>query len=217
MNCAKERKWEIVSNVKLNKIPTKRKLIIGWNKRTKIGAIIGGSWGLITGMLYAWGVFALGFSGHGEIGTLSNNISAIWKIFFLPAYLTDIISGFLGNSLIIIASLLGFSFFIIWCIGIPILFGIIMGILTSAIIEKKIAVDKMTKNYIGLSLAGIICIFGMFGIIPLACAEDIGELSLDLEPDATVMKTAQEFQLMHIKVVTLTDETEVVFFESDRL
>ncbi|MCD4814777.1 MAG: CehA/McbA family metallohydrolase, partial [Methanosarcinales archaeon] len=87
--------------------------------------------------------------------------------------------------------------------------------MTSAIIEKKIAVDKMTKNYIGLSLAGIICIFGMFGIIPLACAEDIGELSLDLEPDATVMKTAQEFQLMHIKVVTLTDETEVVFFESD--
>jgi len=215
MNCAKERKWEIVSNVKLNKIPTKRKLIIGWNKRTKIGAIIGGSWGLITGMLYAWGVFALGFSGHGEIGTLSNNISAIWKIFFLPAYLTDIISGFLGNSLIIIASLLGFSFFIIWCIGIPILFGIIMGILTSAIIEKKIAVDKMTKNYIGLSLAGIICIFGMFGIIPLASAEDTGGITLDLSPDATVMKTAQEFQLMHIKVVKLTDETEVVFFESD--
>ncbi|KAF5423981.1 MAG: S-layer domain-containing protein, partial [Candidatus Methanocomedens sp.] len=215
MKCATERKWGIVSNGKLNRIPIKRKLIICRNKRTKIGAIIGGLWGLITGMLYAWGVFALGFSGHGEIGTLSKNISTIWKIIFLPAYLTDIISGFLGNSLIIIASLLGFSFFIIWCIGIPILFGIIMGILASAIIEKKIAVDKMTKNYIGLTLAGIICIFGMFGIIPLACAEETGELTLDLTPDATVMKTAQEFQLMHIKVVKLTDQTEVVFFESD--
>jgi len=215
MKCAKERKWGIVSNGKLNRIPIKRKLIIGWNKRTKISAIIGGLWGLIAGMLYAWGVFALGFSGHGEIGTLSKNMPTIWKIIFLPAYLTDIISGFLGNSLIIIASLLGFSFFIIWCIGIPILFGIIIGILASAIIEKKIAVDKMTKNYIGLTLAGIICIFGMFGIIPLACAEETGELTLDLTPDATVMKTAQEFQLMHVKIVKLTDETEVVFFESD--
>ncbi len=166
-------------------------------------------------MLYAWGVFALGFSGHGEIGTLSKNISIIWKLIFLPAYLTDLISGFLGNSLIIIASLLGFSFFIIWCIGIPIIFGIIIGILASAIIEKKIAVDKMTKNYLGFSLAGIICIFGMFGIIPLACAEETGELTLDLSPNATVMKTAQEFQLMHIKIVKLTDETEVVFWESD--
>jgi S-layer protein (TIGR01567 family) len=73
----------------------------------------------------------------------------------------------------------------------------------------------MTKDYLGLSFAGIICIFGMFGIIPLACAEDTGELTLDLIQDATVMKTAQEFQLMHIKVVKLTDETEVVFFEFD--
>ena len=137
MKCVKERKWRIVSNVKLNRIPTKLKLITGMNKRTKRSAIIGGLWGLITGMLYAWGVFALGFSGHGEIGTLSKNISTIWKIIFLPAYLTDIISGFLGNSLIIIASLLGFSFFIIWCIGIPILFGIIIGILADVILKKK--------------------------------------------------------------------------------
>jgi len=73
----------------------------------------------------------------------------------------------------------------------------------------------MTKDYLGLSLTGIICMFGMFCIIPLACAEDTGELALDLIPDATVMKTAQEFQLMHIKIVTLTDETEVAFWESD--
>jgi S-layer protein (TIGR01567 family) len=73
----------------------------------------------------------------------------------------------------------------------------------------------MTKDYLGLSFAGIICIFGMFCIIPLACAEDAGELTLNLIPDTTVMKNAQEFQLMHIKVVKLTDETEEVFFESD--
>ena len=66
-----------MSNVELNRIPTIRKLIIGRNKRTKRSAIIRGSWGLITGMLYALGFFALGFSRHGEIGTLSKNISAI--------------------------------------------------------------------------------------------------------------------------------------------
>lgn len=121
-----------------NRMPAKQKLIIVRDKWTKRGAIIGGIWGLLTGMLYAWGVFAAGFSGHGDIGTLFKNIPTIWKIIYLPAYLADIISNLLGNLLIPIASILGFSFFIIWCIGIPVLFGVAIGILVTAIVKKGV-------------------------------------------------------------------------------
>ena len=119
---------------------TKQKSFLRMDKWTKRGAIVGGIWGLVTGILYAWGVFAAGFSGHGDVGILFKNVPVIWKIIYLPTYLTDMISNLLGNLLIIMASLLGFSFFIIWCIGIPILFGVAIGILVTAIV--KIGVRK---------------------------------------------------------------------------
>ena len=63
------------------------------NRRIKLGAILGGIWGLISGILYAWGAFASGFSGHGNIGALFNNMPSTGKLMYLPAFLTDAFSG----------------------------------------------------------------------------------------------------------------------------
>jgi hypothetical protein len=107
------------------------------DKWTKRSAIIGGTWGMLSGMIYAWIAFAAGFSGYGDVGALFKNTPIIWKIIFLPAYVTDIFSYLLGNSLIIIASILGFYFFILWCIGISILFGVAIGISAFAVLKKR--------------------------------------------------------------------------------
>lgn len=107
------------------------------DKWTKRSTIIGGTWGLLSGMIYAWMAFAAGFSGHGDVGALLKNIPIKWKIIFLPAYVTDIFSYLLGNSLIIIASFLGVYFFIMWCIGISIMFGVAIGISVAAVIKKR--------------------------------------------------------------------------------
>lgn len=107
------------------------------DKWTKRSIIIGGTWGLLSGMIYAWMAFAAGFSGYGDAGTLFKNIPINWKIILLPAFVTDIFSYLLGNSLIIIACFLGIYFFIIWCIGISIMFGVAIGISVDAVIKKR--------------------------------------------------------------------------------
>ena len=76
--------------------------------------IAGGIWGLLSGVLYAWGVFAEGFAGNVFIFPES------LKLIFLPAYLTHIISTALDSIL----SLLLFS---AWFAGMPVLFGIAIG------------------------------------------------------------------------------------------
>ena len=58
------------------------------DKRIKRGAIIGGIWGLITGILYLLGILASGFSGGRDVGALFENTSFIWKMICLPAYLS---------------------------------------------------------------------------------------------------------------------------------
>lgn len=107
------------------------------DKWTKRSTIIGGTWGLLSGMMYAWMAFAAGFSAYGDVGALFKNILIKWKIIFLPAYVTDMFSYLLGNSLIIIASFLGFYFFILWCIGISIMFGVAISISVAAVIKKR--------------------------------------------------------------------------------
>jgi hypothetical protein len=102
---------------------------IGMNvkKWTKIGAVVGGVWGLITGILYAWGVFATGFAGHEFVFPES------LKIVCLPASLTHLISTAL-------AGILSLLLFIIWFVGMPTFFGIMIGsgigILTTMIVKK---------------------------------------------------------------------------------
>jgi len=73
----------------------------------------------------------------------------------------------------------------------------------------------MTKNYLGLCLAGIV-ITGIL-LTPAAYAEDMGGLILDLTPEVTAQTTdaALEFQPVYIKVVKIIDKTEVTFWESD--
>jgi hypothetical protein len=106
------------------------------DKWTKRSAFIGGTWGLLSGMIYAWIAFAAGFSGHGDVGVLFKNVPIIFKIIVFPAYVTDIFSYLLGNSLIFIASLLAFYFFILWCIGMSILIGAAIGISVVAVLIK---------------------------------------------------------------------------------
>ena len=91
------------------------------DKWTKIGAIIGGIWGLLTGMLYAWGVFGAGFTGDELVFPDS------LKIICLPAYLTHLISTALKG-------ILSLLLFVIWFVGMPTFFGIIIGIVVGILI-----------------------------------------------------------------------------------
>lgn len=77
--------------------------------------IIGGIWGLFSGILYAWGVFAEGFAGHEFVFPES------LKLIFLPAYFTHLISTALKGTLSLLP-------FIVWFAGIPALFGIAIGV-----------------------------------------------------------------------------------------
>ncbi|MCK5466072.1 hypothetical protein KAI56_01055 [Candidatus Parcubacteria bacterium] len=88
-------------------------MILKFIKRHRI-VIIGGMWGLFSGVLYAWVIFAEGFAGNEFIFPES------LKLIFLPAYLTDLISTALKNTL----SLLVFT---LWFAGIPVLLGIAIG------------------------------------------------------------------------------------------
>ena len=93
-----------------------------WMKR---GGIIGGIWGLIAGALYAWRLFTAGFSGHEFV------FSESLIVLFLPAFLTHLLSSALKNVL----SLLLFS---VWFIGLPIIFGILIGVLLATMAKKVI-------------------------------------------------------------------------------
>jgi hypothetical protein len=111
-----------VQNLSSNKI-----IALPMKKWTKIGAVVGGVWGLITGILYAWGVFATGFAGHEFV------FPEGLKIICLPAYLTHLISTAL-------AGILSLLLFIIWFVGMPTFFGIMIGsgigILTTVIVKR---------------------------------------------------------------------------------
>ena len=100
------------------------------NKWTKRGAIVGGVWGLVTGILYAWGIFAEGFAGHEFVFPES------LKVICLPAYLAHLISTAL-------AGILSLLLFIIWFVGMPTFFGIMIGIgigLLITVIGKKVLI-----------------------------------------------------------------------------
>lgn len=96
-------------------MPAKYKSIIVMDKLTIIGAIVGIIWGLITGILYAWCVFAEAFAGHQFIFPES------LKIICLPAYFTHLISTALASTLSLLL-------FIVWFAGMSIFFGLIIGI-----------------------------------------------------------------------------------------
>ena len=98
-----------------------------WIKRSMI---IGGVWGLATGALYALGVYGAAFAGY-SMGMLFKNTSIMCKIILLPAYLTDLFSGLLSDWLIPTISIL-----VIWCIGLPILFGFIFGAGIGYLVDK---------------------------------------------------------------------------------
>ncbi len=104
-------------------------MMVTMDKWTKIGAIVGGVWGLLTGILYAWGVFAAGFSGH-EFGFPEG-----LEIVCLPVYLTHLISTALKG-------ILSFLLFIAWFVGMPTFFGIMIGIgigILITMIVKKVS------------------------------------------------------------------------------
>jgi len=97
------------------------------DKWTKKGVIVGVIWGFITGILYAWGVFAEGFTGHQFVFPES------LKIICLPAYITHLISTALSSNLSLIL-------FILWFAGMSIFFGIMIGICVGfliTVVEKK--------------------------------------------------------------------------------
>ena len=105
------------------------------DKLVKRGAIIGGIWGLISGIFYLLGILASGFSGGRDVGSLFENVSFIWKMIYLPAYLTDTIFNLLGDSLKDILFTPLFPLIMISWIIIPIMFGILIGILISAMVK----------------------------------------------------------------------------------
>ncbi|MEA1936536.1 MAG: hypothetical protein U9N04_00265 [Patescibacteria group bacterium] len=84
--------------------------------------IVGGIWGLFSGVLYAWGIFAEGFAGHQFI--FPENL----RLIFLPAHLTHLITTSLRNSSLIL--------FFIWFAGIPVLFGVTIGAGVEYLINK---------------------------------------------------------------------------------
>ena len=66
-------------------------------------------------------------------------------------------------------------------------------------------------------LITLICVIRIYFLTPIAQAEDRGVLTLDLVPDTTrmTMYAAPEFQSLYVKVVKITDKTEVIFSEFD--
>lgn len=100
------------------------------DKLKKIYVIVGLIWGLITGMLYAWSVFAEGFTGHQFV------FPASLKVICLPAYFTHLISTALSSNLSLLL-------FILWFAGMSIFFGIMIAICIGSlitVIRKKVLI-----------------------------------------------------------------------------
>lgn len=111
---------------------------IGKNMGMIIG-IIGGVWGVISGVIYAFVIFGVAFASMGvDMGEIFEIFRppVLWKIILLPAYLTDI----LGGLLVRVEMFIFFGMFglIVYGIGIPTLFGIIIGSLVATVIKKVI-------------------------------------------------------------------------------
>ena len=115
--------------------------IINMDKRTKIYVVVGGIWGLINQIIYIIALYACAFAGT-NWKYISTQIPAIWKIIFLPAYLTHQLI-FLPlsdlDSLISVSSPSFLIFLIILllvAIVMPILFGIGISLLAANLIDK---------------------------------------------------------------------------------
>jgi len=125
---------------------TKQKSFISRDKWTKRGAIVGGIWGLVTGTLYAWGIYAAAFRGYSAIGHLFSNKGLVIKFVYLPAYLTDQVLGIFENQLnSFFSSLLGgygpilwVLIFILFFVGMPLFIGSVIGFLVAAIVKKGV-------------------------------------------------------------------------------
>jgi len=117
--------------------------IINMDKRKKIYVVGGGIWGLINQIIYIVVLYACAFAGT-NWKYISTQIPAIWKIIFLPAYLTH---QLIFIPLLELESLLPVSssslsiriFFLILllvAIVMPILFGIGISLLAANLINK---------------------------------------------------------------------------------
>lgn len=119
------------------------------DKLIKKGAIFGGMWGLITGVQYAWGVFASSFA-ESDWSDLFSQTNILYKIAFLPSSLThqililweNQINSFLASLLVPYGPIVWITTFSIIFVGIPILIGFIIGVSVAVIILKV----KGTRN-----------------------------------------------------------------------
>ena len=73
----------------MNKFPEKERekisdRIIKWKMK---GAIVGGIWGLISGIMYGWNFFASGFGSYDMMSSMFDSFFEI--IIFFPAFLTE--------------------------------------------------------------------------------------------------------------------------------
>jgi len=107
-------------NEKCEKISRRKKDSDEMIKWRKVGAIVGGIWGLICGVWYGWNSLVMGFAGiSGEIFD-----SFLEIIIFFPTLVTDSIINYLFkiNEILIILAVpiftLALWFFIVWSIKI---------------------------------------------------------------------------------------------------
>jgi len=111
------------------------------NKQTKIYVAIGGIWGLLNQIIYIITLYACAFAGT-NWKYISTQIPAIWKIIFLPAYLTHQLfflplseldsSISVSSPLSLVCTLL----LLLVAIVMPILFGIGISLLAANLIDK---------------------------------------------------------------------------------
>ena len=70
-----------------NRMPSKQKLVSVMDKRVKRGTVVGGIWGLINGIFYIFILWGMAFA-ETKWEYVFTQTPTIWKIIFLPMYLT---------------------------------------------------------------------------------------------------------------------------------
>ncbi len=118
-------------------VKNEKRKIDKWVKR---GAIVGGLWGFVVGALYLIVILVNrigGLSAHGkDIGTLFEGVSIIWKIFWLPLYLTDTFFSLLASILTKLAYTPLYLLYLLLWIAVPTFFGILIGIFMIVVVKK---------------------------------------------------------------------------------
>lgn len=151
------------------KFPKEKSLneMIKWKRK---GAIVGGIWGLISGVWYGWNFFASGFSSYNMLSSMFDSFFEM--IIFFPAFVTDKIFNFLFqiNEILLLVTMPIFAL-VLWVF-------IIKSIKISREIYRKICIGGgllllflaiINLNFFLLFL-GIICV----GMIPFLLSVAMG-------------------------------------------